>query len=74
MNLKSNQINPDDLVYSHTFYQRDCNGRGEGWYFMLSHKSPYGPFPNKDVANTILEGLIERLSNGESEEDFRNHG
>ena len=65
------QINKNDVVYSHTFYQRDCNGRGEGWYFMLSRNQPYGPFPDKDVATTILEGVVKRLENGESEDDIQ---
>lgn len=65
------QADERDIVYSHIFYQRDCNGQGEGWYFMLSRNRPYGPFPDKDVANTILEGVVKRLENGESEEDIQ---
>ena len=65
------EIDKRDIVYSHVFYQRDCNGRGEGWYFMLSRNAPYGPFPEKEVANTILEGVVKRLENGESEEDIQ---
>jgi len=73
MKKKSNhrETTPDSL-YSHTFYQRDFDGRGEGWYFMLSHNKPYGPFSDKDTAITILEGLIKRLENGESEADIQN--
>ena len=52
------EIDKRDIVYSHVFYQRDCNGRGEGWYFMLSRNAPYGPFPEKEVANTILESAV----------------
>jgi hypothetical protein len=72
MKRKSDDTKTDkrDIVYSHIFYQRDCEGRGEGWYFMLSQHSPYGPFPDKDVANTILEGVIKRLEAGESEEEI----
>jgi len=40
---------------------------------MLSQNKPYGPFPSQDVANTILEGVLERLNSGESEEDIQNH-
>jgi len=68
------KTNKDDVLYSHIFYQRDSNGRGEGWYFMLSHNEPYGPFPDKDVANTIIKELVKRLENGESEEDFQKQG
>jgi len=76
MNSKSDygKNNKDDFLYSHIFYQRDCGGRGEGWYFMLSHNEPYGPFPDKDVANTIIKELVIRLENGESEEDFQKQG
>jgi len=68
------RINKHDVLYSHVFYQRDCDGRGEGWYFMLSHSRPYGPFKDKDLAHTILEGLVKRLENGESEDDIRDQG
>jgi len=67
-------IDQDSVLYSHLFYQSDFNGRGEGWYFILSRNQPYGPFPDKEVANTILEGLVERLDKGESEEDIRDLG
>lgn len=59
------------FLYSRVRYQRDYNGRGEGWYFMLTPRKAYGPFPDRDVANSILEGLLIRLANGESEEDFQ---
>lgn len=73
MKRKSDNTDIDkrDIVYSHVFYQRDCNGRGEGWYFMLSRNAPYGPFPDKNVANTILDGVVKRLENGESEDDIQ---
>ena len=61
----------DYFLYSRVRFQRDFNGRGEGWYFMLTRRKVYGPFPDIDVANTILEGLLIRLANGESEEDFQ---
>jgi hypothetical protein len=59
------------FLYSRVRFLKDYNGRGEGWYFMLSPRKAYGPFPNKDVANTVLEGLLNRLANGESEENFQ---
>jgi len=68
------QIDKGDVLYSHLFYQGDFDGRGEGWYFMLSHSKPYGPFPDKNVAKTVLEGLLKRLENGESEQDIQNQG
>jgi len=59
------------FLYSRVRYQRDYDGRGEGWYFMLTPRRAYGPFPDQDIANTILEGLLLRLASGESEEDFQ---
>jgi len=55
------------------FFQSDVNGRGTGWYIELSQGKPYGPFLDKDVANTIYEGLVGRLSRA-SEEDIQNQG
>jgi len=59
------------FLYSRVRFQRDFNGRGEGWYFMLTPRKVYGPFPDKDIADNILEGLLIRLANGESEEYFQ---
>ena len=63
-----------DVIYSHIFYDQDFDGRGDGWYFMLSHNKPYGPFPDKDVAITVLKGLLQRLNSGESIDDLQKHG
>ena len=59
------------FLYSRVRFQRDYDGRGAGWYFMLTPRRAYGPFPDMDIANTILDGLLMRLANGESEEDFQ---
>jgi len=65
------KIVQDYFLYSRVRFQKDYNGRGEGWYFMLTPRRVYGPFPDMEMANTILEGLLLRLANGESEEDFQ---
>ena len=64
---------PDEpeVLYSHIFYEKNFDGRGDGWYFILSPNRPYGPFPEKDVADTVLKGLLKRLHNGESIDDIR---
>lgn len=59
------------FLYSRVRFHKDYNGRGEGWYFMLTPRMAYGPFPERDIANTILEALLIRLANGEAEEDFQ---
>lgn len=59
------------FLYSRVRYHREYNGRGAGWYFMLTPRTAYGPFPDRDIANTILEGMLIRLANGEAEEDFQ---
>ena len=61
----------NDVIYSHLFYEKDFDGRGNGWYFMLSHNKPYGPFPDKDVATTVLKGLLKRLESGETIDDIQ---
>ena len=68
------QINQTYFQASRVFYQGDFNGHGEGWYFMLGHSKPYGPFKNKDVTNAALADLVKRLSNGEPGENVQQQG
>ena len=54
----------DDSVYfrsERVFYQADLDGRDAGWYIAMRGGYSYGPFPDRDVAVTIAEGLIKRL-------------
>jgi hypothetical protein len=54
----------DDSVYFRSeriFFQADLDGRGAGWYIAMRGGYSYGPFPDRDVAETIAEGLIKRL-------------
>lgn len=54
----------DNKVYFRSdriFYQADLEGRGSGWYIAMRGGHSYGPFPERDVAEKIVEGLIKRL-------------
>jgi hypothetical protein len=54
----------DDSVHFRSeriFHQADLDGRGAGWYIAMRGGYSYGPFPDRDVAETIAEGLIKRL-------------
>jgi len=66
--LDHRQINQAYLQASRVFYQDDYNGSGEGWYFILGHSKPCGPFQDEGVTNTMLEELVKHLSNGGPEE------
>ena len=56
----------DSTVYFRSdriFYQGGFDEvRGAGWYIAMRGGYSYGPFPDKDVAQTIAEGLIQRLA------------
>jgi len=61
----------EDTVYFRSdriFYQTDLSGRGAGWYISMRGGNDYGPFPDKHVANTILEGVVRRLDKREAAE------
>ena len=61
----------DDTVYFRTdrvYYQAAINAdsanepaTAAGWYIAMRGGYAYGPFPDRDVAETILDGLIKRL-------------
>ena len=61
----------DDTVYFRTdrvYYQAAINAdsanesaTAAGWYIAMRGGYAYGPFPDRDVALTILDGLIKRL-------------
>ena len=61
----------DDTVYFRTdrvYYQAAINAdsaqeptTAAGWYIAMRGGYAYGPFPDRDVAQSILDGLIKRL-------------
>ncbi len=42
------------------FYQGTIDGKMAGWYINIKGGNVYGPFPEKSVAQYILEGLTRR--------------
>jgi hypothetical protein len=63
--MKRQTDNKDDKsVYYRSdriFHSTDVDGRGTGWYIAMRGGYSYGPFPDRDVAQTIIDGLVKRL-------------
>lgn len=72
----------DDTVYFRTdriYYQAAINADSTderttqaGWYIAMREGYAYGPFPDRDVAETVLEGLIKRLKKDNFENATQN--
>lgn len=65
----------DDTVYfrsDRVFYQGSSKDSESGWYISMRGGYAYGPFPERNVALTILDGLIKRLRAKEVEEAGKN--
>jgi hypothetical protein len=43
------------------FFQSSLDGRNSGWYISITSERAYGPFPDKQVAQYILDGLVSRI-------------
>jgi len=43
------------------FFQSSLDGRNSGWYISITSERAYGPFPDKQVAQYILDGLVKRI-------------
>ena len=43
------------------FFQSLFDGRQNGWYITVTGKHVYGPFEDRQVAQQILEGLLQRI-------------
>ncbi len=50
------------------FYQGTIDGKMAGWYINIKGGNVYGPFPEKSVAQYILEGLTRRRRDLQTEE------
>ena len=50
------------------FYQGTIDGKMAGWYINITGGNVYGPFPEKSVAQYILEGLTRRRRDLQPEE------
>jgi len=42
------------------FYQSTIDGSNAGWFITIHGGNVYGPFREKCVAETILEGLLKK--------------
>jgi len=52
-----NQANQERI-----FFQSTPKGDNNGWFISLTSERAYGPFPEREVAEYILEGLIKRVA------------
>lgn len=43
------------------FFQSSLDGRNSGWFISITSERAYGPFPDKQVAQYILDGLVKRI-------------
>lgn len=64
---------PAEFLNDCVFFHGSMEGRGAGWYIELRSGHTYGPFPDKDVAQTILNGVVARLKAKEFEESGNRH-
>ncbi|HHH36224.1 MAG TPA: hypothetical protein ENK48_05280 [Gammaproteobacteria bacterium] len=51
------------------FYQSAIDGTNAGWYITIHGGNVYGPFREKDVAETILAGLLKKANGDASRTD-----
>ncbi len=49
------------------FFQSTIDGTNAGWYITIHGGNVYGPFREKNVAKTILAGLLKKAN--EHQED-----
>jgi len=50
------------------FFQSSLDGHNSGWYISITSERAYGPFPDKQVAQYILDGLVRRILDRRSED------
>jgi len=43
------------------FFQSSIDGKNTGWFISITSQRSYGPFPDKAVAQYILDGLVKRI-------------
>jgi hypothetical protein len=54
------------------FFQSTLDGKQTGWYITVTSERDYGPFPTKQVAQYILDGLLRRLEESQIHDDSNN--
>jgi hypothetical protein len=43
------------------FFQSSLDGSNSGWYISITSERAYSPFPDKHVAQYILNGIVKRI-------------
>ncbi len=61
-NSISQPIKLSQADHERIFFQSTLNGNNSGWFISLNSKRAYGPFPDRDVAEYILDGLLKRAA------------
>lgn len=63
MNNKSSQpVHLSQADQERIFFQSTMDGNNSGWFISLNSKRAYGPFPDREVAEYILDGLLKRAA------------
>jgi len=63
MNRKlHNIVQLSQADHARIFFQSSMKGDNNGWYISLTSERAYGPFPDRDVAEYILDGILKRAA------------
>jgi len=57
----ANDSQPARFDSKRIFFQSSIDGKNTGWYISITSERAYGPFPEKKVAQYILDGLVRRI-------------
>ena len=55
------------------FFQASIDGKNTGWYISITSERAYGPFPEKKVAQYILDGLVRRIRDKQLQSNMENN-
>jgi len=74
MNITTqNDSNPALFETKRIFFQSSLDGNNSGWFISISDERAYGPFPDKQVAQYILDGLVKRMLERHAKEAMANN-
>ena len=59
--MKETPVQPARFSSKRIFFQSSIDGKNTGWYISITSQRSYGPFPDKAVAQYILDGLVRRI-------------
>ncbi len=63
---------PASFETKRIFFQSSIDGSNSGWFISITDERAYGPFPDKQVAQYILDGLVKRMLERHSQDAVTN--